>query len=507
MAALGGPALALAAPSPLDVLTATGRREVSTVIRDGAELVAIEDVAVGFGLTVTRDAGGTGATLVVGEHRELGLYDGKSLASVDGDLRLLSAAGAATRTTAGWFPSTGSRGSWVRCSDSAVDVEARPAGARARPVRYPAITVRTFASGDVRPRRLGREREACPFRVEQAEDRITVAIARDLVDVAAFPERLTGGHRRVGGVRGREGQHVRRPARAAASAGQGQRAGVARRSLVLDLRGEPGSTSGPAPSDRGSGAAAAGAGSGAGRHPHRGHRPRPRRRATWARWAPGGPSRRTSSSPSLAACGTSWSNNARPAGLPDPGPRRGAGPRRADRDRQQLQGRPVHLDPRQRRAGARARRGARCTSSPTRRPTTTARRVAQIEGAASLPGDLARPGSDLALHPLGHGPGRAPRGILGPGLAAPGGARGRDGLARAAASSRRRSGCWSAPPCPRCWWRWPSSATPRRRSCSPRRISRPRWRRRSERGISRYRSEWAQRHGSAAPPPGDPGTP
>lgn len=183
-ALLTGPALATAAPSPLTVLTATQRREVSTVTRDGAELVALEDVAVGFGMTVTSDAGGGSATLSVGGH-QLGLYDGKSLASVDGDLRLLSA------------PARNEGNRWLVPVDGVprllgpllgLPVEWKPAQRVLvlGQVSVPSITVQSFASGDV-VRVIFDASEKVPFRVEQASDRITVAIARDLVDVSIAP--------------------------------------------------------------------------------------------------------------------------------------------------------------------------------------------------------------------------------------------------------------------------------------------------------------------------------
>ncbi len=190
MALITGPALAMAAPSPLTVLTATQRREISTVTREGAELVAIEDVAVGFGMTVTSDARGGAATLTVGEH-QLGLYDGKSLASVDGDLRLLSA------------PARNEDNRWLVPVDGVprllgpllgLPVEWKPAQRVLvlGEVSVPSITVRTVASGDV-VRVVFDASEKVEFRVEQASDRITVAIDRDLVDVAISPSDLSQG--------------------------------------------------------------------------------------------------------------------------------------------------------------------------------------------------------------------------------------------------------------------------------------------------------------------------
>ncbi len=83
------PAIAPAATGTLTVLTATQRREVGTAVRPDGELVAIDDVVAGFGATITSDAKGGAATVQRGSH-DLVLHHRKSLASVDGDLKLLS---------------------------------------------------------------------------------------------------------------------------------------------------------------------------------------------------------------------------------------------------------------------------------------------------------------------------------------------------------------------------------------------------------------------------------
>jgi N-acetylmuramoyl-L-alanine amidase len=184
------PPLATPATSPLTVLTPTGRREVPTQVRDGAELVAIEDVAVGYGLTVTSDNRGGGATLVVGSH-EVALYEGKSLASVDGDLRLLSA------------PVRNESNRWLVPVDGVprllgpllgVPVDWRPAQrvlVLGR-VSIPKVSVTAFSSADL-VRVVFDASEGVPFNVEQGSDRITVSVARDLVEASLPPEPFTGG--------------------------------------------------------------------------------------------------------------------------------------------------------------------------------------------------------------------------------------------------------------------------------------------------------------------------
>jgi N-acetylmuramoyl-L-alanine amidase len=186
------PTLAMPAPSPLPltVVTPTQRREVPTLVRDGAELVAIEDVAVGYGLTVTSSNRGGAATLVVGEH-EVGLYEGKSLASVDGDLRLLSA------------PVRNENNRWLVPVDGlprllgpllGVPVDWRPAQRVlvVGRVSIPSVSVATFPSADV-VRVVFDASEGVPFKVEQGSDRITVSIARDLVEASLPSEPITGG--------------------------------------------------------------------------------------------------------------------------------------------------------------------------------------------------------------------------------------------------------------------------------------------------------------------------
>ena len=77
-----------AAEGPVTVLTATQRREVATVSRGDGELVAIDDVLAGLDVRLTPDARGQSLTITRGSH-ELVLHNRKSLASVDGDLKLL----------------------------------------------------------------------------------------------------------------------------------------------------------------------------------------------------------------------------------------------------------------------------------------------------------------------------------------------------------------------------------------------------------------------------------
>jgi N-acetylmuramoyl-L-alanine amidase len=184
------PVIVAASPEPLTVLTSTGRRQVPAVTREGPELVAIEDVARGFGVKVTTDRRSGAGTLAVGAH-EVGLYDGKSLASVDGDLRLLSA------------PVHLEGGRWLVPVDGVPrllePLLGQPVEWRASErvlvvghVSVPSISVRASESGN-RARIVFEASEPVPFRVEQGQHRIHVTVSRDVVDVTMPGESLQGG--------------------------------------------------------------------------------------------------------------------------------------------------------------------------------------------------------------------------------------------------------------------------------------------------------------------------
>jgi N-acetylmuramoyl-L-alanine amidase len=187
--ALAPPALP-AAGAPITVLTATQRREVATVSRAQGDLVPIDDVLAGFGATFAPEAKGGAVTVRRGSH-ELVLHDKKSLASVDGDLKLLAS------------PVSFEAGRWL------VPLEGLPrllGGFLERPVEWraanrvlvigpvsiPRVKVSTFVSGEL-ARVVFEASEAVPFRVQQETGRVTVAVARELVDVTLPPTRLAGG--------------------------------------------------------------------------------------------------------------------------------------------------------------------------------------------------------------------------------------------------------------------------------------------------------------------------
>jgi N-acetylmuramoyl-L-alanine amidase len=172
------------------LLSEAGRRELTSTARGGAELVPIAQVVSGLGVTFAPDPRGLSVTLSA-QGREVVLYDRKSLASVGGDLRLLSA------------PVVGEEGRWLVPVDSlprllqpllGKRVEWRPATRvlLVGDVAPPRIEVTTVVSGDS-VRVVLESSEAVPFRVNQEEKRVTVSIARDVVEVRHAGERLTGG--------------------------------------------------------------------------------------------------------------------------------------------------------------------------------------------------------------------------------------------------------------------------------------------------------------------------
>ena len=160
------------------------------VIRGDAEYLPLEQVLPSVGVRIHSDAAGGAVTLSC-QGREVALYNKKSLASVGGDLRLLSA------------PALLEDGRWLVPADSVSRMLGPLLGA---PVEYrkasrvlvvgnvsvPKVSVNAYVSGDS-VRVVLEASEKVPFRVLQEEGRVTVSIARDLVDVGFQQERLTGG--------------------------------------------------------------------------------------------------------------------------------------------------------------------------------------------------------------------------------------------------------------------------------------------------------------------------
>jgi N-acetylmuramoyl-L-alanine amidase len=190
LACLVGAAALTAADAPVTVLTATQRREVAPVTRGDVELVPIDEVLAGLGASLTTDRKGVAVTVQRGSH-ELVLHHKKSLASVDGDLKLLPS------------PAQFEAGRWLVPIEGLARVLPtlleRPVEWRAAqrvlvigPIVIPKVSVNTFASGEL-VRVVFEASESLPFRVRQETGRVTVAVPRDLVDVLLQPTRLAGG--------------------------------------------------------------------------------------------------------------------------------------------------------------------------------------------------------------------------------------------------------------------------------------------------------------------------
>jgi N-acetylmuramoyl-L-alanine amidase len=182
--------LLFAAADPIVVLYERDRREVLPAVRNGVEMIPLNQVLTGQGVSMSADARNASLVIAYGG-REVTVYDRKSLASVGGDLRLLSS------------PVLFEEGRWLAPLDSLPRLLQPLLGKRVEwraasrllvigEVGAPRVTVTTFVSGDT-VRIVLESTEPVPFRVSQDDKRVTVAIQRELVDTAPRQERLTGG--------------------------------------------------------------------------------------------------------------------------------------------------------------------------------------------------------------------------------------------------------------------------------------------------------------------------
>ncbi len=179
-----------AADGKVTILTATQRREVSSVVRGDVELVPIDEVLAGFGARLTADPKGLAVTVQRGSH-ELVLHHKKSLASVDGDLKLLPSP--ALFDAGRWLvPIEGLARVLSPLVERSVDWRSAQRVLVIGDVVIPKLTVSAFASGEL-VRVVFEASESLPFRVQQEPGRVTVAVPRDLVDVTLQPSRLAGG--------------------------------------------------------------------------------------------------------------------------------------------------------------------------------------------------------------------------------------------------------------------------------------------------------------------------
>jgi N-acetylmuramoyl-L-alanine amidase len=188
--ALGAAGRPVSAAESVVILFDTHRREVAAVTRGPIEMLPIDAVVAGMGVNTHSDVPSGSVTLAY-QGRELILYHNKSLASVAGDLRLLSG------------PSVLAEGRWLVPIDGLPlllrYLFAKPVEWRAPSrvlligdVRIPRVQVSSFVSGDS-VRIVLESTEKVPFRVSQGEGRVAVTIERDLVEVKLEQERLTGG--------------------------------------------------------------------------------------------------------------------------------------------------------------------------------------------------------------------------------------------------------------------------------------------------------------------------
>ena len=185
------PSLALAAsPEPVVLLTEGQRREIAVTSRGEAELVPLGALIAGLGVSVRSNAAAVSVTLGY-QGREATLYHKKSLASVGGDLRLLSS------------PTLLESGQWLIPVDAVPRLLGPLLGVRSewRPaarilllgnVPTPRVTVNTFVSGEA-VRVVLEASEKVAFRVQQEAGKVNVSILRDLVDTSFTQQRLTGG--------------------------------------------------------------------------------------------------------------------------------------------------------------------------------------------------------------------------------------------------------------------------------------------------------------------------
>ena len=182
--------LQAAAGDPIVLLVEGQRKEVLPLVRGTAELIPLELALAGYPVATRQDAKAGSLTLSF-RGRELVFYARKSLASLSGDLRLLSSPvlvedgrwlvpiDAVPRMIA---PLLGLPGEW-RSASRVLVIGAYQA---------PKVSVTTFVSGE-QVRVVLEASEKLPLKVVQEAARVTVAMPRDLVDVAFQQERLTGG--------------------------------------------------------------------------------------------------------------------------------------------------------------------------------------------------------------------------------------------------------------------------------------------------------------------------
>jgi N-acetylmuramoyl-L-alanine amidase len=183
----------LAAPGAgpsITILTSTQRREVVPVSKGDVQLVPIDEILAGSGVSIAVDASAGSATLQRGGH-DVVLHNKKALVSVDGDLRLLSTP---VLLEAGrWLvPVDGLPRILPALLENPVQWRAAERVLVIGTVAVPRVTVSVHLSGDM-ARVVFEASERVPFRVQQEEGRVTVAVPRDLLDVSLPSAQPAGG--------------------------------------------------------------------------------------------------------------------------------------------------------------------------------------------------------------------------------------------------------------------------------------------------------------------------
>ncbi len=182
--------VSLAAPRKLVVLGLGGRQELLPVVRDGAELLPIGRLIAGLQVARRHDRQAGHLILTRGEH-EVTLYDGKSLAAVDGDLKLLS--GKVAREAQSWLiPIDAAARLLPPLLGVPVEWRASARVLTVGDIDVPRVDVSTEAKGGS-VRVTFSASEPLPFDVLDEADHVTVSVPRDLIDAGFVAERLTGG--------------------------------------------------------------------------------------------------------------------------------------------------------------------------------------------------------------------------------------------------------------------------------------------------------------------------
>jgi N-acetylmuramoyl-L-alanine amidase len=168
------------------------RREILTVQRGGIELAPLGTIVEGLGVRLVNDLSSGTATLSLAG-REVTIYNRKSLASVGGDLRLLTAPAVYEEQSRSWYAPVDSLS---RLLEPLINQKVvwRPASRTliVGNVRIPRLSVSTAVTLDM-TRVVLEASEKVPFRIAQTEGKVLVTIPRDNLDVAFQQERVAGG--------------------------------------------------------------------------------------------------------------------------------------------------------------------------------------------------------------------------------------------------------------------------------------------------------------------------